>query len=197
MLQIDSSVLADAKRLSEDFHRAVLSDDLARAGDIADTFRALLARANGEKGSFGLFAPGGAGTAIMDALQAAPGSVPHWGQDGLFVTDTPLGRFMVEFRSFLGFGPGFSFHAVDLGAPFVSNTGFRSFHTDHLAPLPVCRAAAAAYCVLVERHGLNEIDIYRRNTLASDIPAFARFTDPAFNGSPTTVNANGQLGFGF
>ena len=66
---------------------------------------------------------------IDDYCRAKAGNVPIWGQSGEFIVESAAGRrARVEIKAgcMIGFLSA-SFNAVDLGAPFISETGYRSY----------------------------------------------------------------------
>ncbi|WP_417538315.1 hypothetical protein [Marinomonas sp.] len=197
MINVTAGQIEAVRAISEDFNRAVLADDNEIHRAKFEQFRALVAEANGPKGEFGSFAPDGAGRAIVKALETTPGDIPHWGQNGLFILNTVHGRAMVKFRSGLDTLCGFSFHAVDLGRDFVSETGFLSSLLQGLPAMPVNEAAEIAYCAEVERRGLKPIQMEYRNRRAEEMPAFAKATDASFQGVPLHTSKEGQMGFAF
>ena len=64
------------------------------------------------------------------------------GQKGSFIVTVAGMRVRIEIEGVFGlfaawsFWPSFSAHAVDPGRPFISETGYRSFLSVRLAPLP-------------------------------------------------------------
>ncbi|MDP2699911.1 hypothetical protein [Thalassospira sp.] len=196
-MTVTDEVIKLARMISQDFNSAVLAGDDAGLKASYQAFRDLLVRTNGEKGNFGLYAPDGSGTVIEKAIEAVPGTVPHWGQNGLFIINTVHGRVMVEFSCAFKTLAGFKFHAVDLGQPFLSETGFHSCLTTEVFPLPVDQAAEAAYCALVDQLGMRFIDPEYRERMADDLPAFAHVTNPNTQGIATITEKNGQIGLLF
>ena len=82
------------------------------------------------------------GCVLARETSAAPGTVPAWGQKGSFIVTVAGMRVRIEIEGIFGlfaawsFWPSFSAHAVDPGRPFISETGYRSFLSVRLAPLP-------------------------------------------------------------
>ncbi len=71
---------------------------------------------------------------VLDRLTQAPeGAFPLWGQAGSFVIECASMRVHIEMDGFFGIASrysswmGFAAHAVDRNAPFLSETGYRSF----------------------------------------------------------------------
>ena len=64
------------------------------------------------------------------------------GQKGSFIVTVAGMRVRIEIEGVFGlfaawsFWPSFSAHAIDPGRPFISETGYRSFLSVPLAPLP-------------------------------------------------------------
>jgi hypothetical protein len=153
--------------------------------------------ANGEKGSFGSFAEEGAGTAITVALEAKEGQVPHWGQNGLFVLETGHGRALVDFTCPLDTSSSFGFIAIDLGLPFISETGFRSHFYAQWPPVSVQEAAAAIFCTYAETEVMMNIEIEYRQRRAASLPDFVQASCTSFQGVLIETNDKGQIGFQF
>jgi len=108
------------------------------AGNVDETMRLrgqadkLASRLNG--GDPGILAgPDAPGCVLERESAAAPGAVPLWGQTESFIVELRGMRVRVEMEGVFGTGsgvcfwPGFAARAVDLGRPFLSPTGYRSF----------------------------------------------------------------------
>ena len=112
----------EAMRVSEDAHR-------------------LAAKLNG--GTCGIIAgPDAPGCILESETEAAPGTVPLWGQAGEFTVTVDAMRVRVEITGMFGICstsclfPGFYARAVDMDRPFLSETGFRSFLGLYGDPVP-------------------------------------------------------------
>ena len=189
--------IKEAKRIALEFENAVRTNDGDSASTAARSFRSLIAATNGENGSFGSFAEDGAGTAITAALMAEAGLVPHWGQNGLFVLETRHGRALVDFTCPLDVCSSFGFTAIDLGLPFISETGYRSHFYTEWPPLSVKEAAAAIFCQYAEAEKMTNIEIEYRQRRSNSMPDFARSSCTSFQGVPTQTDNKGQIGFQF
>lgn len=110
------------------------------------------------RGEPGIIAGPDAPGRMLERQSAAPeGAIPLWGQRGSFIVEVCGTRVRIELEGVFGIGasftywPGFAAHAVDLDAPFLSETGFRSFFGIHAEPLPnltpdaFCTRAVEAY----------------------------------------------------
>ncbi|HIF4305210.1 TPA: protein klcB [Salmonella enterica subsp. enterica serovar Infantis] len=135
-------------------HEAVLNGADLVVGVADDRYNAAIWKLNG--GTF--FGCQGdaeaAGRVIERHCRAMPGDVPMWGQVGEFLVDVGGVRAVVEVSD--GFGSlinrHFSFHAVDLDGPFVSETGYRSHFDRARARMTVDQVAAAIFAELLRTH---------------------------------------------
>ncbi|MEQ5778583.1 hypothetical protein J4E05_23910 [Thalassospira sp. NFXS8] len=197
MRKVTENDIQTANHIAREFDAAVRANDGATAEKAAQDFKALIVAANGEKGSFGSFAQDGAGTAITAALAAKEGQVPHWGQNGLFVLETKHGRALVDFTCPLDTCSSFGFIAIDLGLPFISETGFRSHFYAQWPPLSVQEAAAAIFCKYAETEVMMNIELEYRQRRATSLPDFVQASCTSFQGVLTETNDKGQIGFQF
>jgi len=197
MHQVTDRDIKAAKRIALEFDTAIRANDGDAASAAAQSFRSLIVATNGEKGSFGGFAEDGAGTAITAALMADAGQIPHWGQNGLFVLETRHGRALVDFTCPLDVCSSFGFTAIDLGLPFISETGYRSHFYTEWPPLSVKEAAAAIFRRYAEAEKLTNIEIEYRQRRSNSMPDFARPSCTSFQGVPTQTDNKGQIGFQF
>lgn len=119
-------VAAAAREL---FNDAVRGSVPAQADAAILRYKAAVYRLNGDTW-FGCRASGGAEHRLQAAQAAPVGSLPGWGQAGQWLLEVDGMRLRVEVDPY-GLGVhGVGFHAVDAGAPFLSNTGFRSHRLD-------------------------------------------------------------------
>jgi hypothetical protein len=197
MHKVTVSDIQTANHIAREFDAAVRANDGDAAQKAAQDFNTLIVAANGEKGSFGSFAQDGAGTAITAALAAKDGQVPHWGQNGLFVLETRHGRALVDFTCPLDTCSSFGFIAIDLGLPFISETGFRSHFYAEWPPVSVQEAAAAIFCKYAEDEVMTNIEIEYRQRRATSLPDFVQASCTTFQGVLTETNNTGQIGFQF
>jgi hypothetical protein len=137
------------------------------AGNVDETMRLrgqadkLASRLNG--GDPGILAgPDAPGCVLERESAAAPGAVPLWGQTESFIVDLRGMRVRVEMEGVFGTGsgvcfwPGFAARAVDLGRPFLSPTGYRSFLGIHADPQPGLTPGGFALRV-IEAHVAREL----------------------------------------
>lgn len=124
--------IAHFRGLLDAHHAAML------AADVETTMRLrkeahLLARKLNSDDSGILASEDSAGRVLERETAAAPGSIPLWGQCGSFTVTRGAMRVRIELDGVFGIGassgfwPGFSAHAIDRSAPFLSETGYRSF----------------------------------------------------------------------
>ena len=120
------------RNLIEEHHAAMLTADVEAVMRMREEAHALALRLN--DGEPGILAHDDAPGYVLACETAAhPGGVPLWGQDGAFVVDVAGMRVQIEMNGMFGIGstamfwPGFAARAVDLDAPFLSETGYRSF----------------------------------------------------------------------
>ena len=128
-------------------HGGILASDMAAAEAAADRYDAVVCKLNGGT-FFGCrsFDPEAGGHVAAAHCRAAPGSVPMWGQHGEFLIEVSGIRAVVEICSGFGrFRVGLNFHAVDVAAPFISETGFRSHFDTARAGMTVEDVATAAF----------------------------------------------------
>lgn len=145
----DTAHLPDTMEMALPFYRdlidryddAVMAADVHEAKRLAEEAHNLALRVNG--GEPGILAHDDAPGYVLARETAAPqGTVPLWGQEGQFVIHVDGMRVRIELDGLFGictpqfFWPGFSAHAVDWLAPFLSPTGYRSFLGIHADPQP-------------------------------------------------------------
>jgi hypothetical protein len=122
-------------------HAAMLAADIEEAMRIREDAHRLAAKLNG--GTCGIIAgPDAPGCILESETEAAPGTVPLWGQAGEFTVAVDAMRVRIEIKGMFGIGgtfspfPGFYARAVDMNRPFLSETGFRSFLGVYGDPVP-------------------------------------------------------------
>lgn len=120
-------------------HERMMAADVEAVMALREEAHRLAFRLNG--GDPGILAgPDAPGCALARQTAAEDGAVPLWGQCGNFVIETCGMRVRIEIDGVFGicashvYWPGFSAHAVDLDAPFLSETGYRSFVGIHADP---------------------------------------------------------------
>ena len=113
-------------------HAAMLDADIDRTIALREEAYNLALKLNG--GEPGIIAHDDApGYVLANGTTAAPGSVPLWGQSGIFTIDVSGMRVRISMKGIFGIGgrylywPGFAAHGVDPDKPFLSCTGYRSF----------------------------------------------------------------------
>ncbi|MEM6678988.1 MAG: hypothetical protein AAF675_14065 [Pseudomonadota bacterium] len=122
-------------------HAAMLAADVEETVRAHDEARLLAWKLN--DGQPGIIADDDApGCVLARETAALEGALPLWGQTGTYIIEAAGLRVRIELEGMFGIGggwgfwPGFSAHAVDLDAPFLSETGYRSFLGVHADPAP-------------------------------------------------------------
>ena len=195
MHNVTAEDITKANTIALGFDAAIRANDAETFAIANELYDRLVEDTNGGRGMFGSFSDDGSGTVFAKALAAKPGDIPHWGQNGTFLINTPHGRALVKFTCPLDTCNGFQFYAVDFGMPFISETGFRFHHYHEYPPLSVDETAVAVFCAYAEKQGLVNIDIEHRNK--HSLPSFVTLNDPAFQGVPVLTKTDGQMGFAF
>lgn len=133
--------VAYCRTLIERHHGFMTAADLDNAMACRQEAHALALHLNG--GDPGILAGPEAAGCVLDAATAAPeGSIPLWGQAGDFVLTISGMQVRIDLDGVFGIGatalpfPGFAAHVVDRAAPFLSDTGFRSFLGFHMPLTP-------------------------------------------------------------
>ena len=139
------STMADAVpflwELLDEHHAAMLAGRLDEVMFCREEARRLAVKLNGGKAGI-LADEASPGCVLARETSAAPETVPAWGQKGSFIVTVAGMRVRIEIEGVFGlfaawsFWPSFSAHAIDPGRPFISETGYRSFLSVPLAPLP-------------------------------------------------------------
>ena len=122
-------------------HAAMLACDFERALAIRAEAHLLARKLNG--GAVGFLADRDApGCVLARACAATHGDAPLWGQNGAFEVTVEACSIQITQHGMFGLGachmtyPGFEARAVSTDAPFISDTGYRSFLGCHIAPEP-------------------------------------------------------------
>ena len=127
--------------LLDEHHAVMLAGQVDEVMFCREEARRLAVKLNGGKAGI-LADEASPGCVLARETSAAPGTVPAWGQNGSFIVTVAGMRVRIEIEGIFGlfaawsFWPSFSAHAVDPGRPFISETGYRSFLSVRLAPLP-------------------------------------------------------------
>ncbi|MEO0782297.1 MAG: hypothetical protein AAFZ46_11095 [Pseudomonadota bacterium] len=113
-------------------HAAMLACDFNKALSIREEAHLLAKKLN--DGNPGILAHDDApGYVLARACEAEDGTVPRWGQDGVFDINVTGADCRVTFQGMFGIGAtampylGFEVRAVNKSRPFISGTGYRSF----------------------------------------------------------------------
>jgi hypothetical protein len=122
------------RKLIDRHHEAMLSGDIEKTTAIREEAQELAVKLNGGT-LLGICGGPDAPARILERETAAPpGTIPMWGQEGSFTVDVNGMKARIEQDGMFGAGsgsmfwPGFAAHAVDYDKPFLSETGYRSFH---------------------------------------------------------------------
>jgi hypothetical protein len=130
--------MADAipyyRKLIERHNEAMLAGDIEKTMAIREEAQELAVKLNGGT-LLGICGGPDAPACVLEReTDAQPGTVPMWGQEGSFTIDVNGMKIRIEQDGMFGTGtgsmfwPGFGAHAVDYDKPFLSETGYRSFH---------------------------------------------------------------------
>ena len=125
--------LAHYRLIIRRHHAAMMAGNVDQTMALREEARLLARRVNG--GDSAILARADApGCRLAGETAAIEGAVPLWGQQGNFILKLPGLRVRIALDGIFGIGcsacywPGFAAHAVDLDKPFISETGYRSFH---------------------------------------------------------------------
>lgn len=119
------------RSLIDRHHAAMLAGDAVTVERLREEAHQLAFKLNNY--APGILADDDAPGCVLDRLTRAPnGTVPLWGQSGSFMVDCAGMRVRIEIDGLFGIAwhscwLGFAAHAVDRDAPFLSETGYRSF----------------------------------------------------------------------
>lgn len=119
------------RSLIDRHHAAMLAGDAATVERLREEAHRLALKLNNYEP--GILADDDAPGYVLDRLTRAPkGAVPSWGQSGTFMLDCAGLRVRIDMDGLFGITwhsswLGFAAHAVDWDAPFLSETGYRSF----------------------------------------------------------------------
>lgn len=127
--------------LIERHHAAMLAADLDAVIRLRAEAQKLALRLNG--GEPGILAGQDApGCVLARMTLAEEGTIPIWGQGGIFMIEAAGMRVRIEMDGLFGIGApyspwmNFSANAIDWGRPFLSPTGYRSFLGIHADLMP-------------------------------------------------------------
>jgi hypothetical protein len=172
-----------------DLHAAVLASYNQAAEAAEERYEAIVWKLNDGQ-FFACRADEDSPGCIIDRHCAAiPGEIPVWGQYGEFIIQVDGVRALVKFGD--GYGVGqthFTFHAVDLDRPFISETGYRSHFDVPYAGRAVDEAAVAIFGTYLKDSKPRKIADADRDRLADDpLPAWCINLVPPASRSPATV----------
>lgn len=123
--------VAVLRGIIERYNQASLTGDQA-AKEAARALARQLAIKLNEGTSCGIKIRGGVCDQLAAATRAPEGEVPLWGQAGEFIVTVRGCDVRIEWDGLYGICEiGFSAHAVSADAPFISETGYRSFLLTH------------------------------------------------------------------
>lgn len=120
-----SQLVAIARNHMVDYDRAVLAQDPDLMLMAQACFKAAIVRANGDTISGCEAGPDASGPLLRQALAAAPGEQPIWGQKGEFLVDHCGIRAVLRTSGLNSIG-GYELHAASKTGLFISPTGYRS-----------------------------------------------------------------------
>ncbi len=127
------------KSLLQNHHTAMLDADVETAMALRQDAYLLARKLN--KGDLGILAHDEApGYVLARETKAMNGEAPLWGQQARFEIEASGILIRIETDGIFGIGashqfwPGFSAHCTDPSAPFITETGYRSFLGLHVEP---------------------------------------------------------------
>ncbi len=144
--------IAVYRQLVERYHATVLAGDWEAAEVLIEEAHHLAVRLNG--GDPAILGGSNASARVLERETAAPdGQVPLWGQTGSFLVQPCKGMLArIEMDGLFGLCgglyPTFAVHAVNPDAPFLSETGYRSFHGWRFPVEPGMTTAAYAEAII-------------------------------------------------
>lgn len=185
-------LLTVAEMAVEALEEAAMVADAEGVERASELYRAVIWKLNG--GTFIGCAADESAPAIMVErhCQAAPGDTPKWGQTGEFLIEAGGIRALVQYGSSLTLPAHFAFIVVDLDAPFISPTGYRS-HFDRIRfGQTVKEAAIAIFEGYIEQKPVTLVEAQIRNRLALEtLPSWMGGITPP----PRRVPATPPRGF--
>lgn len=119
------------RALIDRHHAAMLAGDVETVERLREEAHQLASKLNNYEP--GILADDDAPGCVLDRLTRAPeGTVPLWGQSGSFTVECTGMRVQIDMDGLFGIAwhsswMGFAARAVDTDAPFLSETGYRSF----------------------------------------------------------------------
>lgn len=190
----DHRILDAAYAALQQLDEACISGDAERRETAANRFEACIWKLNG-KTFFGASADDQqAANVISEYCRADAGIVPMWGQHGDFIIES-LGGIRTRVKTEAGCMMGYlsaSFHVVDLGAIFVSETGYRSYmfqFSDILPGETVKSHVARVFQNLLDaRKKPVFVDAEHRDSLAAEpLPEWMTQISPPPDRTPETL----------
>ncbi len=158
MNKITQEDIAAGSAIITRLNAAVMAGNGAEAEKIAAEVQPLLGRLN--NGEMGTYAhPEAVGYQLQEATKAEDGAVPVWGQAGRFVIVVDGIKCLVEYGGIFALmgtiGGSFKFYALDMYAPFFSETGFRSHIINSYGVAGVTVEEAAKELYRINRKGVD------------------------------------------
>lgn len=147
-------LLAVARECVELYNNAVLDRADFAALVISERYEAAIWKLNGGTFFGSCAGDDSAGMFVKRYCAAVPGVVPLWGQQGEFLINVKDIRCWVKYGGGLGsvLNSHFEFNAVDLDAPFISETGYRSHFCGVVRGQAVDAAAALIFADFLGKH---------------------------------------------
>lgn len=191
----DASRIKVAREAMIAAHEAVLADDEAAFTAAVELYDAVI-YALTDFSFFGSEVDQGGGQRLREALAAAPGQVPLWGQAGEFLVDHAGIRAVVKMHGGFGTCSFASLNAACVSGLFVSDTGFLSL--TGAKPVLGCAVDEAARGWLafeIENRGRVTIGrAFRDRDFAGRYPWLAPGKAAS---APVYQESTGQMAFGF
>jgi hypothetical protein len=124
----EDRLIAIARESLEAFDQAIRSDDPEAEEAAHHRYQAVIWKLNGGE-FFGCFGEAGAaGYRVTEGSAAVSGQAPLWGQKGEWLMDVAGMRVLVQSDGGTGtMAHHYTFNAIDVAQPFLSETGYRSY----------------------------------------------------------------------
>ncbi len=118
----EAELLLMATSLLRDYDLAIRNGDAESQREAAEGYEAVVQRLNGGT----RFGSSAWAEKVAEHCAAPDGALPMWGQQGRFLIQGPGFRSIVVAKGGMGHSSSLDFYAVDVDAPYISNTGYRS-----------------------------------------------------------------------
>ncbi len=186
-----AGVLVAAREAVAAIDAAIMRGDASAAESASNRYEACVWKLNGGTHFGCMGSDDAAGYVIRDYCRATAGAMPLWGQCGEFLVIQDGMRVWVEYSEGMGspLDAHFQFHAVDLDAPFISETGYRSAFSSACAGETVAEVARRVVAAIRgESKRPQMIEARERDALANEVlPAWLEGIEPPPRREPATL----------